>query len=171
MKTVVLTMILMFLFGGCSAPVWEHVNDTFPAQAEPVWQKTTYEISLGLPEHIRLLEKNETYALYSSEHGEVEIETIKFLASGTEQAIRKLSGFNADRLTVLQTQRFNLPEYQFAWVSQTEQGTRLYRADLIMDGTCCYAIVCNSLEDAGDYASFEARKVFSTFGLNNSEEI
>ena len=171
MKTVIIAMGLTIWLSGCGAPAWETVHDNLPTPTEAVWQESAYEISLGIPDHLQLVEEGNTYALYSSEHGEVEIETSRFLTTGLEQAIEKLSGYSADRMMVLQTQRFELPEYQFAWVSQSEQGTRLYRADLIMDGTCCYAVVCSSLEEAGDYASFEARKVFSTFGLNGVEEI
>lgn len=170
MKRIVIVLLLVFL-SGCSGPAWETVTDPLETQTLPVWQDQIYEIQLGIPENVTLLEKTPTMALYSSKDGELEIETSTFLCSGVEQAVKRISGFPADRLTILKTQRFDLPEYQFAWVSETEQGTRLYRADLVLDGTCCYAVVCSSLELAGDYAAFQARQVFGSFGLLQNQGI
>ena len=166
MKKLGMCLLLMLLLTGCSVPVWETVDDTIPAQPVAVWQDEAYEIQVGVPEGTQLLEETEGCRLYSSENGELEIQTLTFLTAGLENAVREISGFSSEALTILQTQRFSLPEYQFAWVSQTDQGARLYRADLVLDGSCCYAVVCSSLEDAGDYYAFQARQVFSTFGLS-----
>jgi len=163
---VVLTIALMMLLSGCSVPVWETVEDVMPPETVMTWQESSYVIQVGLPEGVELVEQSEHAAVYATANGELEVETQKFLTSGLDGAVCTLSGFEAEELTILQTSRFDLPEYQFAWVSQTEQGTRLYRADLVLDGTCCYAVVCSSLESAGDYYAFQARQVFSSFGLS-----
>ena len=168
MRSIGLLGILLMILTGCSLPVWETVEDPVPVEPIPVWQDEAYEIQLGIPEEASLLAEHDNGAIYATAHGELEIETSTFLAPDLAYAVRQLSGFTQDQLTILQTQRFGLPEYQFAWVSQSEQGMRLYRADLVMDETCCYAVVCSSLEEAGDYAAFQARQVFSTFGLGQS---
>ena len=168
MRVIGILGILLVLLTGCSLPVWETVDD--PSFSEPVsaWQENTYEILLGIPEGTSLLAEHDGSALYTTEHGELEIETRTFLAPDLAHAVKQLSGFAQDQLIILKTQRFGLPEYQFAWVSQSDQGMRLYRADLVMDETCCYAVVCSSLEEAGDYAAFQARQVFGTFGLGQN---
>lgn len=171
MKNLCIVVFLALILTGCSGAAWETVDDVLPVETVPVWQKEAYEILLGIPEGVSLLAENETGAFFATDHGELEIETATFLASGVEQAIRHVSGFSNDQLTILKTQRFGLPEYQFAWVAQTEQGARLYRADLVMDGTCCYAVVCSNLETGGDQAAFQARQVFSTFGLYQDEGV
>ena len=171
MKTLGIAVVLAWLLSGCGGTAWETVCDVLPAETVPAWQDDVYDIVIGIPEDTVMLAENETGALYTSEHGELEIETAAFLTSGVDDAIHRVSGFSGDQLTILKTQRFGLPEYQFAWVSQTEQGARLYRADLVLDGTCCYAVVCSNLEDAGDYAAFQSRQVFSTFGLYQNEGI
>lgn len=164
MKQVV-CLICLLLLTGCSGPVWETVNDTIPQEPVAVWQEQVYELQVGVPEEAQLMLQSTDGSLHSTENGELEVETRTFLASDLDHAVRILSGYSAEELTVLGTMRFSLPEYQFAWVSQTDQGARLFRADLIMDGTCCYAVICSSLEDAGDLYAFQARKVFSSFGL------
>ena len=162
---------VVLMLTGCSGPVWETVNDVVLQEQVPVWQEEAYELQLGVPEEAALLLENDVCSLYSTANGELEVETITFLASGLESAVKTVSGFSAEDLTILRTSRFDLPEYQFAWVSQTEQGARLYRADVIMDGMRCYAVVCSSLENAGDYYAFQARQVFSTFGLSGDSGV
>lgn len=168
MKQLGFVLVLMMLLSGCSVPVWETVDDPMPSEQVASWQESSYVIQVGLPDGLALMEETEDAAVYATENGELEVETQKFLTSGLDSAVRTLSGFPSEELTILQTTRFDLPEYQFAWVSQTEQGARLYRADLVLDGTCCYAVVCSSLESAGDYYAFQARQVFSSFGLSQS---
>ena len=171
MKRLIGVLIVFLMLTGCSEPVWETVSDPAEIGADTVWQEHAYTLQIGVPDGVSLVEETAEGRLYATEDGELEIETRTFLTSGVDQAIRELSGYVREDLTVLQTQRFGLPEYQFAWVAQTESGSRLYRADLVLDGTCCYAVVCSSLEEAGDYYAFQARQVFSSFGLSEQETV
>jgi len=166
MKRVGCLVCLFTLLTGCGQPVWETVNDIVLSEPVKAWQEEAYVMQLGVPEEAKLILENDSGCIYSTANAELEIETRTFLASGLEHAVKTVSGFSQDELTILQTTRFDLPEYQFAWVSQTEQGARLYRADLIMDGTSCYCVVCSNLENTDDYYAFQARQVFSTFGLS-----
>lgn len=159
----------LLLLTGCSKPVWETVDDEMPLVPAASWQDTAYEIALGLPEGVTLREETADARLYAGEA--LEVETSRFLTSGMESAVRALSGYEADEMTILQTTRFGLPEYQFAWVSQTEQGSRLYRADLVLDGMDCYAVVCSRPESAGDTLDPAIRQVFSSFGLFTDEGV
>ena len=170
MKTICLA-VLCLLLTGCSVPVWETVDDIQPAEQVRVWQEEAYTLQFGVPEGTSLVAQENGYALYSTDNGELEIETRTFLTTGVETAVETLSGFSSDQLTILQTTRFGMPEYQVAGVSQTDPGARLYRADLVLDGSCCYAVVASSLEGAGDYYAFQARQVFSTFGLSENEGV
>ena len=170
MKLVYLAA-LWLLLSGCAMPVWETVEDELPVSEVSVWQEETYTIQLGLPETVSLTETRDGWQSYSDADGILEIETGTFLTSGMDSAVRMVSGFNAEDLTVLQTSRFGMPEYQFAWVSQTEQGSRLYRADLVLDGTVCYAVICSRPETAGNDRDQQIRQVFSTFGLFTDEEV
>jgi len=164
-------VVVCLLLTGCSAPVWETVEDVVPAVPVSSWLEDAYSVQFGLPSSVELLEEREDWKVYGTRDGELEIETRTFLTSCPESAVRTVSGFEAEELTILQTSRFGLPEYQFAWVAQTEQGSRLYRADLVLDETDCYAVICSRPESAGNDHDTEIRQVFSSFGLFTDEGV
>ena len=160
---IVCLLCLILTLAGCAAPVWETVEDFVPAEPAGLWQEDAYCIEIGVPEGIALTEQSPTGCLYEGE--QMTVETMTFLSSDYHGAVEQISGFSSDRLHILQTDRFGMPEYQFAWVSQAEEGARLHRADLVMDGTVCYAVVCTVPE--GTAAMEEVSAVFSTFGLSD----
>ena len=159
----ILPLLLLFLTGcGVQAETWETVEDNIvPVVAD-------YDVTVGLPEDA-LTDRTENCCRYETEN--LLVETSTFQASSLDDAVRYLSGFEAEKLTILQTARFDLPEYQFAWYCQTSEGGRLCRADLVMDGTTCYGVVCSFPEEAGEAAWAEARQVFSAFGLSPAEAV
>lgn len=168
MRFIVLVCLVLMLTG-CSVHTagWETVEDFVPTATETN-DSPLYAISVGLPD-AALTDEAEGCRRY--ETGTLQVETSTFLASDVNSAVRHLSGYEAERLTILQTSRFDLPEYQFAWYSQTEEGGRLCRADLVMDGMNCYAVVCSAPEEAGEGSWTEARKVFAAFGLSPAESV
>ena len=162
MKLLVLISLILVL-SGCSlqTAAWETVTDSVSQQ-----KQADYDITVGLSESA-LTDRTDLCSRYETQS--LQVETQSFQATDLNGAVRYLSGFEAEKLTILQTSRFDLPEYQFAWYSQTEEGGRLYRADLVMDGMNCYAVVCSFPEQAGETAWTEARQVFSSFGLAPAE--
>lgn len=154
---------LVLVLSGCSmqSAAWETVTDSL-SQQQPI----VYDITVGISESA-LTDQTDQCKHYEVQ--EIQVDTHTFQACNLNSAVRNLSGFEAEKLTILQTSRFDLPEYQFAWYSQTEEGGRLYRADLVMDGMTCYAVVCSFPEEAGESAWTEARQVFSAFGLTPAE--
>lgn len=169
MRKIACLACALVLLTGCSVPAWETVEDFLPSQPVSGWMETAYEIQIGLPEQAALTWETGGCKLY--EAGNLEIETDTFLASGLNSAVRHLTGYEAEQVSILQTERFDLPEYQFAWYSQTEEGGQMCRADLVMDGTVCYAVVCRAPEDAGNVLGEEVRQVFSSFGLSDREMV
>lgn len=168
---ITVVLVLMMLLSGCAGAAWETVEDINTAIPAASWQEAAYSIEIGIPSDLALQEQTADWSLYATENGELEVETRRFLASDMKQAVKTLSGFSADRMTILQTTRFDLPEYQFAWLAQTEQGSRLYRADFVIDGMECYAVVCSRPEEAGMAFDEPIRHVFSTFGLYMDEGV
>lgn len=159
-------LCLCLLLTGCSVQTaqWETVADLTSVENDP----PAYSITVGLPEEA-VTDKTEGRCRYETQN--YWVETGAFYATDAESAIETLSGFSAEKLTVLKTSRFDLPEYQFAWFCQTEEGGRLCRADLVMDGMTCYAVVCSVPESAGEEPWAEARQVFSSFGLSPAEAV
>ncbi len=159
-------VLCVVLLTGCSAkPVWETVDDVLPADGQVFHQ---YEILLDIPQSLTYLGGSGKDCLYQS--GAVEVQTTSFYAADLDAAVRQLSGFSADHLNIVKTLRENLPEYQFAWYSETEEGGRVYRADLVMDDAVCYAVVCSASETAEGFHE-QARQVFSAFTLSDPEKI
>ena len=149
----------------------EHPGYVFSAEQiyNRVWQEEAYTITLGLPQEAVLQEADAGRSRYRVAETGLEIMTEVFLSSDLHSALRHVSGQDADSLTVLETTRFSLPEYQFAWY-EAETG-QLCRADLVMDGMTCYAVVCATPEDAGDSLLGEVRAVLATFGLSRDEGV
>ena len=166
MKQIMLIGLLLVLCGCQAQPAWEVVEDLQPAGEIIRWQETSCDIELSLPEEAVLTEQNPNEMLY--ELGSAEIMTTRFLASDYASAVEYLTGYEAENLNILQTARFDIPEYQFTWYSQTEEGGRLYRADLLVDGITCYAVVCSVPETDGTFNE-QVRQVFSSFSLSQSE--
>ena len=163
MKIFALFSCLLLLTGcGVQTVGLETVSDPVSSTEIPF----SYGISVGLPETVLTDELN-GYRRYETEG--LRVETSVFQAMNAEDAVRTLSGFEATRLTIFQTTRDDLPEYRFAWYSQTETGGRLYRAHMVMDGMTCCAVVCSAPEGVGDSPWAEARQVFSSFSLTKTE--
>lgn len=170
MRLIYLAAALLLLTG-CTQTVWETVDDESSSVPTASWQQTAYEIQLGVPQGLELMEQTENSAFYAGHSGGLEVETCRFLSADCDSAIRAVSGFEAQELTILQTRRFDFPEYQFAWVAQTAEGSRLYRADLVMNDVDCYAVICSRPEEAGTALDQEISQVFSTFGLYLDEGV
>lgn len=160
-------IFLVLMLTGCSmqTAAWETVSDTMSVPVSGQIQ-ADYDVTVGLSESA-LTDRTENCRHYETET--LQVDVWNFQAADLHTAVRQLSGFEAEKLTILQTNRFDLPEYQFAWYCQTEEGGRLCRADLVMDGMTCYAVVCSFPEEAGEHAWEEARQVFSSFGLSPAE--
>ena len=167
-----LAMILAFIIcmSGCAAPAWERVEDQVPpvpvsAKEEP------YMVLVDVPQGMELVDQNAYSSLYSTQLGDFEVQTDCFYASDMADAVKMITGMEAETMTVLQTQRFGLPEYQFVWVTNTEQGSRVCRGDLVMDGVNCYCVVCSAAEEQAGSFFEDVRYVFSTFGLSLDEGV
>ncbi len=173
MKIVSCLLLLSMLLCGCAAaePTWETVDDVLPSDPVSAWQEEAYTITIGVPAQTELLATSNGWKLYAAESGDYEIQTGTFLASSLDSAVRQLSGYDAGRLLIVETTRFDLPEYQFAWYSDGEEGGRLSQADLVMDGYRCYAVVCSRAEAAGSAYDSSIRQVFSSFGLHYDEGV
>lgn len=169
MKLACLLCVLLVLTGCSAIPTWETVEDMVPSVPASAWQEEAYVIQAGLPAGAALTAESVGCKIY--EAGDMEIETTTFLSSDLNSAVKRLSGYEADRVSILQTSRFGMPEYRFAWYSQTAEGGRLYQTDLVMDDAVCYAVVCSMPEDAGGSFTEEVRPVFAAFGLSEGEMV
>ena len=166
MKKIVWLAALVLILTGCNAnAAWETVADTIEPDC-PVWTEHTYEIQHGIPAGMQLAYEAHGEKLYTD--GCSELSVRKFLADDVETAVKILSGYEAERLQLIRTERFGLPQYHFVWCAMSEEGEWLSRAAMIMDGTACYAMVSTVSGDEGSSPDVDC---LSTFGLYMDEGV
>lgn len=158
MKRWLCCLLPVLLLCGCGAEeTLETVADEWmvPAMAQP------REVTLRLPEDLTMpvLEEADR-KMYLGEDYEILVET---MASGDLDAtLRSLTGYSADRLTVIRTQQNDADRYDFVWTAAGEQGERLGRGAILDDGNYHYCL--SVLRDA-DEKIVVWQDVFESFSL------
>ncbi len=165
-----LLLSLGALLCACRAePDWETVDDP----AVPVMGTAAaapYIITYSVPDDTTmepLSAKNR--GLYVSENGDYEILSDVVTAATLDDALRQISGFGEDELEIVETTRFGLPEYRFAWSSVSDEGEYVSEASLIEDGEYYYALVFSVRQGLGRQYDECAAAVFASFGLYGDE--
>lgn len=144
MKRWLYCLLPVLMLCGCGAEeTLETVADEWmvPAMAQP------REVTLRLPEDLTMpvLEEADR-KMYLGEDYEILVET---MASGDLDAtLRSLTGYTADRLTVIRTQQNDADRYDFVWTAAGEQGERLGRGAILDDGNYHYCL--SVLRDADE---------------------
>lgn len=160
-KFLFIGLALALVLGGCaSRETLETVADQIPA--EPVLGEMR-EISVRLPDGaVSPVLSSEAEQLYLSEDYEILVQTCP--AGDLNDTIRKLTGFDKDQLTVVETEQDGAKRYDFVWASAGEDGERLGRAAVLDDGSYHYCL--SVLRDAqGEKSQVVWSEVFSSFSL------
>lgn len=169
-KILLFSLFLIALLCGCQAePDWETVDDDAVLQVSASLD-TPYIITYGVPDDASmepLSSKNRS--LYIGENGDYEIFSDVLSAASLGDAIWQVSGFGESDLCVLETTRFGLPEYRFAWASSSDEGEFVSQASLVKDGSYYYALVFSVRQGLGGKYDDCAEAVFSSFGLYGDE--
>ena len=169
MKKVCFVLVLLLLLTGCQAKketTTEYVEDGIEAD-----QALPYLIVFGIPEEAtQTTFGEETRAdVYEAANGDYTIVTEVLKATSVDEAIEAISGIPAERLNIVQLQRFPMPEYHFAWSSTGEEGDSVSRAALIAAEDFYYVMTMTQKTGLGDTYRDTADYVFSTFGLEPQE--
>lgn len=155
---------------GCAADTvtWETVDDEIVAASGPA--EEPYVITFGVPSDVDANPLTDGHrSLYVQEDGDYEILSDVLTAPNHLAAIEEVSGFSADELDVMETTRFGLPQYRFAWVSASDEGTYVSQAAVVEDGSYYYALVFSAREEVGDTYNACAEAVFESFGIYGNE--
>ena len=152
---------------GGEAAVTERVTDSVPAS---VAAGERYSIAVAVPPEVQEdALRLGAERVYRPEDGRYEIVTKSLLAECADSAVHQISGYAAKELSVLETTRFSMPEYRFAWYEADGGDGWICRADLLQDGDCYYCVICRVRESAGENCGQLATEVFSTVGLFTDE--
>ena len=162
MKKLFILFIAALLLTGCAAvPTFEPVTDVYgvDAPAEP------RNISVQLP-------KNAAAQVISGESGTIYLcdgyDVIRqVLPSGDlSQTLRTLTGYERDKLSVIETSAKNLNRYSCVWTAAGESGDIIARAEILDDGQYHYCLTV--MTDADHVGKHQAawQEIFSSYSLD-----
>ena len=163
----------LMILSGCTADqqtVWETVDDE-PAVTAGSFTEGAYTMSFDVPMDAVLdtAAARSDRSVYSAADGAYEIVSETLLASDADSAVRRISGFAPQELELIETTRFDLPEYRFAWCAGSDEGMRLCRADVIVDPPYCYALTFSTDEQNLKSCRETADHVFESLSLFTDE--
>lgn len=160
-KLFLIGLALALVLCGCGAKeTLETIADDIPVESVLGQMR---EISVRLPDGaVSPVLKSEAEQLYLSEDYEILVQTCP--AGNLNDTIRKLTGFDKEQLTVMETEQDGAKRYDFVWAAAGEDGERLGRAAVLDDGSYHYCL--SVLRDAqGKKSQVVWSEVFSSFGL------
>ena len=166
-----LALALTVLLCACVSrvPVWETVDDEFVCQMPRRPSTIVFAVPDGWASDV--FSPDGLSRQYTAPDGSYEISATVFETSDPESAIRQLTGLDASRFDLIRTTRFSLPEYQFAWSAETDDGDRLYRAAMLCDEQYCYALCFSAPAGSGTSYDSIQESVFASFGLYYDETL
>ncbi len=174
MKRILALTVVLLCLCGCAASeqTWEYVRDS---EVYPVgsYLDEAYTMFFELPSDAQCSREETTAArqVYAHENGDYELIAETMLCSSMQSAVRRLTGFEASGLQVIQTKQHGLDEYQFAWYTNGDEGGKLCRADIVFDGIYCYALSFYADEQTAMQYDTTADEIFASFSLYFDEKI
>ncbi len=148
MKKYSIVFLFAFLFTlcGCSAqPVFETLGNIL-GEPENILAR---QIHIQLPEDAAITTiVGESKRMYLCGDYEIMLETVE--AGDLNQTLTSLTGFEADSLTVIQTEHDDMTRYECVWTSAGEGGEQVNRTVILDDGYYHYCIIfCAPAAEAG----------------------
>lgn len=151
---------------------WETVDDELLLECAS-WQDGARQISFDVPDGAVAQSYAEDGArqIYAAKDGAYEIVSEVLLETSVQSLVRSVTGFDPERVQLIQTSRGDLTEYQFAWYSGSDEGGRLYRADAVLDEPYCYVLLFSTSEQSGTSYDSIAEAVFASMRLTDGGEV
>lgn len=137
MKKLGLLVLLIFLLTGCSA------QETFETISDDVLQSAMApmgQISITLPEDAAVpsMDNDEAGKIYLCDGYTVTVQTLS--GGDLNATLRNVTGYEKDRLTVIQTELSGICRYDCAWSTVGEGGDWVARTTVLDDGNYHYAV-------------------------------
>ena len=159
MKIIWIWALLALTLTACAAEeTFETVSDeqVLSVMAQP------REILLELPEDAAApVLENEEQQVYLGEGYELMLQTCP--AGDLSGTVRSLTGYDKEKLTLIQTQWEDVTRYDFVWASAGEQGERLGRGTILDDGDYHYCL--SLVRDVSCEGEWEP--VFASFNIGS----
>lgn len=161
MKKCLIAIILPLLLLGCGAKeTFETVADELvaPAMAQP------RQIDVRLPDSaVAPVLDSDGQQLYLCDTYEILVEILE--SGDVSESVRHLSGYEKERLTVMETFLDGVSRYEFVWACAGEREDRIGRAVILDDGDYhyCLSVLRDASTTEGSQIVWE--DVFSSFTL------
>ena len=161
MKKAVCVLLIALLMTGCGArETYETVADVpaVPAMAAP------REISVRLPEDaVAPVLDGEGEQVYLCDDYEILVEILE--SGDLSETIKRLSGYDREKVTVMETFLDGTGRYEFVWACSGEEEDRIGRAVILDDGTYhyCLSVLRDASTTEGSQIVWE--DIFASFTL------
>lgn len=167
MKRLLGMLLLMGMLSGCaSQPVLETVTDDLceSTMAQPK------QILVDVPGEAVLPAMDSSVGrMYLCEDYEVYIQTLS--AGDIQGTIRTVSGYPAEELTVMETEKDGIRRYEFVWACAGEEGDRLGRGVVLDDGSYHYTMSVLRDEKTTKESQITWSGLFDSFRLDDGTEL
>lgn len=159
-KLWIVLMIGLFLVGCGAEETYETVADEIDVPAGAVPQ----QIYMELPEEAVLpAMESDSGTIYFCRDFEVSVQTVE--AGDLRKTIQSVSGFEPEKLTVMQTRDSLADRYEFVWTSAAELGEQINRAAILDDGNYHYILTATADADLAKEYGEVWNGLFQSFSL------
>ena len=161
MKKLLIVIISALLLTGCAAtPTFEPVTDVY-AQDAPAEPRS---VSLKLPtEAAAQVISGDNGTIYLCDGYEVIRQVLP--AGDLSATLRSLTGYERDKLSVIETGAGELVRYSCVWTAAGETGDIIARATVLDDGEYHYCLtVMTNADDVGKYQA-QWQEIFASYSL------
>lgn len=161
-KIGVLILVVLMLMCGCTAKGnFEGVSDVL-GQQEPAVPR---QIRLRLPQEAAAqVIAGDAGTLYLCDGYEVAVQTLP--GGDLQHTLRELTGYDKDRLTLLETPQQIGTRYDFVWTAAGEAGDIVARASVLDDGSFHYCLTATASADVSGALTDSWQAIFASYGLS-----
>lgn len=136
LKKLWLLGITAVLLCGCAKMAMETVSDVYVTQ--PAGERQTIQLELPEDAAQAVMELNQGTRLYLCDGYELRLQTL--YSGDLDGALRTVTGFGEDRLTVIKTRDGGYDRYDCVWSAAGEGGDQVGRTMILDDGEYYYCV-------------------------------
>ena len=160
-KWTVLFLLLLLLTGCAGQGDFETVGDVYAPEL-----LTPKRVVLTLPSDAAVQTlSGDGGRLYLCDGYTVSVQTVE--GGNLEETLRQVTGFSADRLTLLETERDGLRSYSCVWTAAGEGGDQIARTVILDDGNFHYAVTAMAPSESAGALSNTWQEIFQSVKLVN----
>lgn len=162
MKKLMVMLLLCALMTGCATvPTFETVGDDVMI---PVMGQAK-QVVLSLPDGaaVPVVNSDDGSRLFLCDGYELMIHTRS--GGDLNATVKTLCGYDADKVTVLQSQKGGIKRYEWVWTTAGEGGDQIGRAVVLSEGGYHYCVCAMAGSDAAGNLEQEWADIFNSITL------